>query len=95
MGWPKKEIKNEKSNAKIIDELPKNDIHKIKNIKTVYRLIFVFRNENNSIEVKPDSKIIRVIIKISKKINIPYEQLNIKYEDKLITEKDYDITIKK
>jgi hypothetical protein len=91
----KKEIKNEKSNAKIIDELPKNDIHKIKNIKTVYRLIFVFRNENNSIEVKPDSKIIRVIIKISKKINIPYEQLNIKYEDKLITEKDYDITIKK
>ena len=54
----KKEIKNEKSNAKIIDELPKNDIHKIKNIKTVYRLIFVFRNENNSIEVKPDSKII-------------------------------------
>ena len=61
-------LKNSSSQAKIIDELPKNKIYEIKNVKTVYRLVYVFKNEDGFINVKPDTKIINVIKRISKKI---------------------------
>lgn len=88
------QLKNSSSKAKIIDELPKNEIYEVKNIKTVYRLVFVFKNEDGFINVKPDLKIFNVIKRISKKIGIPQEKFYIKYNDDIISEKDYDITVK-
>ena len=88
------QLKNSSSKAKIIDELPKNEIYEVKNIKTVYRLVFVFKNEDGFINVKPDLKLFNVIKRISKKIGIPQEKFYIKYNDDIISEKDYDITVK-
>ena len=87
-------LKTDLKKTKIIDELPKNKIHENKNVKTAYRLVIVFRNEDININVKPDLTIINVIKKISKKIEIPIEQLYIKYNDKTITEKDNETTVK-
>lgn len=88
-------LKNGSGEAKVIDELPKNEIYKIKNVKTAYRIVYVYRNEDGFINVKPDVKIIDVIKKISKKINISQEQIYVKYNDKIITEEDNDLTVKK
>ena len=87
-------LKNSSSQAKIIDELPKNKIYEIKNVKTVYRLVYVFKNEDGFINVKPDTKIINVIKRISKKINIPPEKFYIKYNENTLTETDNDLTVK-
>ena len=89
------ELKNDKSKTKIIDELPKKEIHKIQNLKTAYRIVFVYRNEDDFLNVKPDLKIIDVFKKISKKIAIPVDNIYIKYNDKLIKEEDYNLTVKK
>ena len=88
-------IKNNKNETKIIDELPKNEIYEIKNIKTAYRLVYVFKNEDDFISVKPDIKIINVLKKISKKINVPQDKIYTKYNDQIIKEEDYDLTVKK
>ena len=88
------QLKNSSSKAKIIDELPKNEIYEVKNIKTVYRLVFVFKNEDGFINVKPDLKIFNVIKRISKKIGIPQEKFYIKYNDEIVSEKDNDTTVK-
>ena len=87
-------LKNSSSQAKIIDELPKNKIYEIKNVKTVYRLVYVFKNEDGFINVKPDTKIINVIKRISKKINTPPEKFYIKYNENTLTETDNDLTVK-
>ena len=87
-------LKNNSSQAKIIDELPKNKIYEIKNVKTVYRLVYVFKNEDGFINVKPDTKIINVIKRISKKINTPPEKFYIKYNENTLTETDNDLTVK-
>ena len=60
-----------------------------------YRIVFVYRNEDDFLNVKPDLKIIDVIKKISKKIAIPVDNIYIKYNDKLIKEEDYNLTVKK
>jgi hypothetical protein len=88
-------IKNDKSRTRIIDELPKNEIHKIQNLKTAYRIVFVYRNEDDFLNVRPDLKIIDVMKRISKKIAIPLEKIYIKYNDKLIKEEDHNLTVKK
>ena len=87
-------LKSDLNKTKIIDELPKNKIPENKNVKTAYRLVFVFRNEDININVKPELKIINVIKKISKKIDMPIEKFYIKYNDKTITEKDNEKTVK-
>jgi hypothetical protein len=88
-------LKNDKSQAKIIDELPKNELYDSKKIKTAYRLVFVFRNEDVNINVKPETKLINVFKKISAKINMPLEKIYINYNDRTLTEKDYETTVKK
>ena len=88
-------LNNNLSQAKIIDELPKNELYDNKKIKVAYRLVFVFKNEDVSINVKPETKLINVIKKISSKIKIPFEKLYINYNDKTLTEKDYEATVKK
>ena len=87
-------LNNNLSQAKIIDELPKNELYDNKKIKVAYRLVFVFKNEDVSINVKPETKLINVIKKISSKIKIPFQKIYINYNDKTLTEKDYDSTVK-
>ncbi len=87
-------LNNNLSQAKIIDELPKNELYDNKKIKVAYRLVFVFKNEDVSINVKPETKLINVIKKISSKIKIPFKKLYINYNDKTLTEKDYEATVK-
>ena len=87
-------IKINLSQAKVIDELPKNELFDSKKVKTAYRLVFVFKNEDIYINVKPEIKLINAIKKISKKINIPLEKIYINYNDKTLTEKDYETTVK-
>jgi hypothetical protein len=89
-----KEIKSS-GEAKVIDELPKNKILVNKKIKTVYRLVYVFRNEDGYVNANLDNKMIDVIKKISKKLDIADDKLYIKYNDKKITENDNDLTVKK
>ena len=89
-----KEIKSS-GEAKVIDELPKNKILANKKIKTVYRLVYVFRNEDGYVNANLDNKMIDVIKKISKKLDIADDKLYIKYNDKKITENDNDLTVKK
>ena len=89
-----KEIKSS-GEAKVIDELPKNKILVNKKIKTVYRLVYVFRNEDGYVNANLDNKMIDVIKKISKKLDIADDKLYIKYNDKKITESDNDLTVKK
>ena len=89
-----KEIKSS-GEAKVIDELPKNKILLNKKIKTVYRLVYVFRNEDGYVNANLDNKMIDVIKKISKKLDIADDKLYIKYNDKKITENDNDLTVKK
>ena len=90
-----KKLKNDSSQAKVIDELPKNEIYQIKNVKTAYRIVYVYKNEDGFISAKPDLKIIDAIKRICKKLNITQEKIYIKYNDKTITEEDYDLTVKK
>ena len=87
-------LNNNLSQAKIIDELPKNELYDNKKIKVAYRLVFVFKNEDVSINVKPETKLINVIKKISSKIKIPFQKIYINYNDKTLTEKDYEATVK-
>ena len=87
-------LNNNLSQAKIIDELPKNELYDNKKIKVAYRLVFVFKNEDVSINVKPETKLINVIKKISSKIKIPFKKIYINYNDKTLTEKDYEATVK-
>ena len=89
-----KEIKSS-GEAKVIDELPKNKILVNKKIKTVYRLVYVFRNEDGYVNANLDNKMIDVIKKISKKLDIADDKLYIKYNDKKITENDNNLTVKK
>lgn len=87
-------IKLNLSQAKVIDELPKNELYDSKKVKTAYRLVFVFKNEDIYINVKPEIKLINAIKKISAKINMPLEKIYINYNDKTLTEKDYETTVK-
>ena len=82
-------FKNDKSQAKIIDELPKNELYDSKKIKTAYRLVFVFRNEDVNINVKPETKLINVFKKISTKINMPLEKIYINYNDRTFRLKSF------
>ena len=87
-------LNNNLSKAKIIDELPKNELYDSKKIKVAYRLVFVFKNEDVSVNVKPEIKLINVIKKITSKIKMPLEKIYINYNDKTLTEKDYESTVK-
>ena len=90
----KEEKKNVVIETKIVDELPKDDVleNKIQNV--FYKIVFVFHNQDNFLKVKPELKIVNMIKKISKYLNLQTEKLSIKYKDNEITEKYNDITVK-
>ena len=80
--------------GKVIDEIPKNIIKEIKNINNVYRIVYVFRNEDGHINAKLDNRMIDIIKKISKKLGFSQDKIYIEYNDKKITETDKDLTVK-
>ena len=88
------ENKNHIIKVKIVDELPKDAVleNKIKN--TIYKIIFVFHNQDNFISVKPELKMINLIKKIGKKLDISIEKLSFNYKDFEITDKYNDMTVK-
>ena len=94
----KNKIKPEKKNlvieTKIIDELPKNQVRENKSKNVVYKIVFVFHNQDNLITVKPELTVINLIKRLSKKLNLPLEQLSLNYRNYEITEKYHDMTVK-
>ena len=91
---PKKEEIPEVIETKIINELPKNDVleNKVKNV--IYKICFSFNNQDNYITVKPQIKMVTIINKIINKLNKPIDQLSFYYNEKEITEKYNDMTVK-
>ena len=97
---PKKEEEKPKEKpkkiieTKIINELPKDHVLENKSKNTVYKLVFVFHNNDNYITVKPELKMVNLISRIAKKLNIPTDQFYLIYKDLEITEKYHSMTIK-
>ncbi len=91
----KEVVEEKKVEAKIVDELPKNDIleNKIKK-NIIYKIVFVFHNQDYILSFKPEIKMLNVIKKISQKLNIPTEKLSLNYKDYEISNKFNDLTIK-
>ena len=80
--------------TKIVDEVPKDQIleNKIKNV--YHKIVYVFHNKDYFLTVKPELKIINMINKIKKQLNIENETISLKYKDNEITEKYNDFTVK-
>ena len=83
-----------KSTTQIINELPKNEVFEIKMALRSYKINFIFRNEDFSINLKENNKIINLRQKISKLLNIDADQLSIYYKDNEIQDSSDDILIK-
>ena len=94
-----KEVVEEKKveviETKIVDELPKNDVieNKIKK-NIIYKIVFVFHNQDYILSFKPEIKMLNVIKKISQKLNVPTEKLSLNYKDYEISDKYNNLTIK-
>ena len=89
----KKQPKPKAIETKVINELPKNNISaNLTNI--VYKIVFVYNNQDNILKMKPDSKMIDIIKKISKKLKIASDKLKLLYKEKEITEKSHDMLVK-
>ena len=83
-----------KSTTQIINELPKDETFKNKITYRSYKINFIFRNEDFSINLKENNKIINLRQKISKLLNIEINQLSISYKDNEIPDSSNDISIK-
>ena len=86
---------NKINNIEIINELGKNGLKQYKLVPNVYKIIFVVRNEDFYISVKPNSTIKNLRLAISKLINIDIKQISIVYEDKEISTLEDDKTVNK
>lgn len=75
---------NKTNNIEIINELKKNEIEHYKLNQNIYKIIFVFRNEDFYITVKLNSLIKDLRLAISKLINLDISQIAMVYEDKQI-----------
>ena len=84
---------NKINNIEIINELGKNGLKHHKLVPNLYKIIFVFRNEDFYISVKPKSTIKNLRLAISKLINIDIKQISMVYEDKEISTSDDDKTV--
>ena len=91
---PKIEEKPEVIETIVINELPKNDVleNKVKN--AIYKICFTYKNKDYYITVKPQIKMVNIINKIINKLNESLEQLSLYYNEKEITEKYNDMTVK-
>ena len=75
---------NKNKNIEIINEIGKTEIKQNKLIQSRYKIIFVFRNEDFYISVKPDMTINNLRLTISKLINLDTKQISMIYDDKEI-----------
>ena len=75
---------NKIGNAEIINEVGNSNIKQNKIIQNVYKIIFVFRNEDFYLSVKPNTTIKNLRLTISKLINLDISQIAMIYEDKEI-----------
>ena len=91
----KKEVKKKIiPEAKIVNELPKNDVIENKVQNVLYKIDLVYHDQDNILTVKPELKMINVFKKISKKLNVPLNELSLHYKEYEITEKYNDLTVK-
>ena len=84
---------NKTNNIEIVNELGKNGLKHYKLVQNVYKIIFVFRNEDFYISVKTNSTIKNLRLAISKLINIDIKQISMIYEDKEIDISNDDKTV--
>ena len=90
----KVENKNQIIKVKIVDELPKDHVLENKSKNIMYKIIFVFHDQDNFVSVKPELKMIELFKKIGKKLDISIDKLILKYKEKEISEKYNNSTIK-
>jgi hypothetical protein len=90
----KPEPKVEVIETKVVNELPKNDVLENKIVNVIYKIVYVYNNQDNYMKVKPELKIINIINRISKKLNVSQDQLILSYRDQDINGKYYDMTVK-
>ena len=90
----KPEPKVEVIETKVVNELPKNDVLENKIVNVIYKIVYVYNNQDNFMKVKPELKISSIINRISKKLNVSQDQLILTYRDQDINAKYYDMTVK-
>lgn len=90
----KPEPKVEVIETKVVNELPKNDVLENKIVNVIYKIVYVYNNQDNFMKVKPELKISSIINRISKKLNVSQDQLILTYRDQDINGKYYDMTVK-
>ena len=88
------EPKIEVIETKVINELPKNEVLENKIVNVSYKIVYVYNNQDNYMTVKPELKIINIINRISKKLNVSQDELILNYRDQDINGKYYDMTVK-
>ncbi len=84
---------NKNIDSIIVDETGKSDKSINKIIQKIYKIIFVFRNEDFYITAKPDTSIKNLRLSISKLINLDIKQIAMIYEDKEIDISNDDKTV--
>ena len=78
------QFENQNNNISIINEIEKNDLKHYKLIPSIYKIIFVFRNEDFYLTVKENTTIKSLRLSISKLLNIDINQISMVYEEKEI-----------
>lgn len=84
---------NKNIDSIIVDETGKSDKSINKIIQKIYKIIFVFRNEDFYISVKAETTIKNLRLSISKLINLDIKQIAMIYEDKEIDISNDDKTV--
>ena len=84
---------NKNTDSIIVDETGKIDKNINKIIQKIYKIIFVFRNEDFYISVKAETTIKNLRLSISKLINLDIKQIAMIYEDKEIDISNDDKTV--
>ena len=88
------ELQNSINSTKIIDETPKKVIEPNKK-NFSYKLIFIYKNEDYYITLKPNCKICDMKEIISKQINLDKDKIILFYKDKEIEEINRNVPVNK
>ena len=80
--------------AKIIDERKKNILDSLKK-RIQYKLIFIYKNEDYYISIKPNCKISDIKEIISKEINLEKDKIILIYKDKEIDDINRNVPVNK
>ena len=85
---------NENKLTKIVDERKKNVIELLK-ARYSYKIIFIYKNEDHYITIKPNCKISDIKEIISKEINLDKDKIILIYKDKEMDEINRNIPVNK